>query len=60
MKLGLRSKTVNLQLFGLTNANLLEKLTDIHTLVALQLDHLAVLLMFDNGAVAREFLLEGA
>jgi len=48
---------VHLQLFRLGDADLREELTNVVPLVALQLDHLAVLGVLDDGAVAREVFL---
>ena len=53
-----RLETVHFQLFSLTDSNLLEKLTYVDALIALELNYFAIFLMFDDGAVACEFLLE--
>ena len=49
-------ETVNLQLLGFGDANLGEKLNDVVSLIALQLDYLTILGMFDNSTIASEFL----
>ena len=53
-----RLETVHFELFRLTDSDLLEKLTYVDALIALKLNYFAVFLMFDNGAIARELLLE--
>ena len=50
------SKPVHFQLLSLTDADFLEKLTHIGSLVTLKLDDFAVLLMFDNSAITGKFL----
>lgn len=50
-------EAVHLQLLGLDEARLREPLTNVLALVALKLQHLAVLRMLHDGSVARELLL---
>lgn len=50
---------MNLKLFLLNNANLQKKLANVLPLVALKLNHLSVLRVFDHSTITGEFLLEG-
>jgi hypothetical protein len=52
------SETVNFQLFSLADSNFAKKLTDMNSLIALELNYFTIFGMFDDRAIAGEFLLE--
>lgn len=53
-------ETVHFELIGLGQASLGQPLADVFALVALQLQHLAVLGMLDHGTIAGKFLFASA
>ena len=53
-------KAVHFKLIGLGDADLGQKLAHIVALIALHLNDFAIFGMFDDGAIAGEFLLESA